>query len=76
MKMDSSTNKLVDIETISIDKNLSTAERVESFLRQIKDPYHFTCKGVSVTVSFDKNGGTLEENLKNYFKETLIKSLR
>jgi hypothetical protein len=70
--MISSANELVDIETISIDKNLSTSERVESFLKQIKNPYHFICKGVNVTVTFDKNGGTLEDNLKNYYKSKIM----
>jgi hypothetical protein len=72
IKMIASTNELVDIETISIDTNLSMSERVASFLKQIKNPYRFTCKGVSVTVSFNKNGGTLEDNLKEYYKSKVI----
>lgn len=66
-------DELVDIETVHIDENLSKEERIKSFLKQIKNPYCFKCKGVTVKVSFNENGKTFEECFKDYLKLKLLK---
>ena len=70
--MNMSENELVDIETVHIDENLSREERMRSFLKQIKNPYCFKCKGVTVKVSFNENGKTFEECMEDYYKLKLL----
>lgn len=60
-------NNLVDISTINVDKSLSREEKLIEFTRQIKDPYHFTCKGYEVTVTYGTKKLTLEECLVGIF---------
>ncbi len=59
--MNTMENELVDIETVHIDTNLSKEERIKSFLEQIKNPYCFKCKGVTVKFHLTKT----EKLLKN-----------
>ena len=37
------TESLVDINDISVDKNLPKSERIKEYIRQIKNPYCFKC---------------------------------
>ena len=55
---------LVDIRTVSVDKNLPKEERIAEFLRQIKDPYHFKCGKFIVTATFSQDGPSLEDCLR------------
>ena len=55
---------LIDIQDVTVDKNLSKKERITEFLRQIKDPYHFKCGKFTVTAKFAENGVTLEDCLQ------------
>jgi hypothetical protein len=45
-------NELVDIETVKINKELPPIERVEDYIRQIKNPYCYLSHGVKVKISF------------------------
>jgi hypothetical protein len=45
-------NELVDIETVEINKELPPIERVEDYIRQIKNPYCYLSHGVKVKISF------------------------
>lgn len=56
-------NDLTDIREVNVDRNLSKAERVREYVRQIKDPYHFKCGKFIVTAQFAANGPTLEDCL-------------
>jgi hypothetical protein len=58
-------SELVDICSVKIDKNLSYEERVVEYVRQIKNPYHFKCGKYSIKVSFNKNGPSFDECLRN-----------
>ena len=60
-----SNEALVDISTVVIDTNLPLNERVKSYLRQIKNPYHYKCGDITVRVSFADTNATLEERLKH-----------
>lgn len=59
--------KLVDIQTIKIDPLQSAAQRMESYLKQIKNPYCFLCGDTAVRVRFEQNGTDLTHRLKNYY---------
>ena len=55
---------LVDIRDVCVDKDLRKQERINEFVRQIKDPYHFRCGKFVVTARFAEDGPTLEECLQ------------
>ena len=44
------TKELVDIRTISVDKNLSKEERIAAFVKQIQNPYRFRCGDFVVNI--------------------------
>lgn len=55
---------LVDIQSISVDKNLSKDERIAEFIRQIGNPYCFRCGKFVVKARYADNGPSLEECLQ------------
>ena len=54
---------LVDIRTVSVDRTLPREARIAEFVRQIKNPYKFKCGKFTVTVKYADNGLTLEDCL-------------
>lgn len=58
---------LVDIRHIQIDMNLPAFERLEEYLQDIQNPYHFLCGHVTVYVCFSDEGNDLSTQLKHYF---------
>ena len=52
---------LVDIRDVKLDSSLDQAERVKSFLKQIKNPYCFRVGDVVVNVAYTKGGATLND---------------
>lgn len=54
---------LVDIQDVSVDKDLPREKRIAEFVRQIKNPYHFKCGKFTVRVQYAENGITLEDCL-------------
>jgi len=64
VKKDIISADLVDIRTVTVDKNLTKQERIAEFIRQIKNPYRFKCGKFTVTARFAENGATLEECLQ------------
>ena len=59
-----SDNNLIDIRTISVDKNLPKDERIAEYIRQIHNPYRFRCGKFIVTARFREDGPTLEDCLQ------------
>ena len=59
---------LVDIRDVSVNKELSRAERIAEFVQQIKNPYHFKCGRFTVRASFAPGGATLEECIKGILR--------
>jgi len=55
--------EMVDVSKVLVDLNLPKEQRIEDFVRQVKDPYHYTCEGNKVTAQFSKTGPTLEDCL-------------
>ena len=60
-------DNLVDISNFSIDQTLPLNEQIEEFFNKIKNPYHFKCGDVEVSVSYTENGDTVSEILEDYF---------
>lgn len=55
---------LVDIRDISVNQDLPKEERINEFLRQIKNPYCFRCGKFTVRAQFASGGPSLEDCLK------------
>ena len=56
---------LVDINDVSVDKNLPKHERIAEFVRQIKNPHRFKCGKFTIITKYADNGVSLEERLKS-----------
>lgn len=52
---------LVDLRDVKLDSHMGQAERIRSFLRQIKDPYCFRVGDVVVNVAYTEGGATLND---------------
>lgn len=57
---------LVDLADVTIE-GTTAAERLESFLSQIKNPYHYKVGKTTVHISFVPGAPPLEDKLKTYF---------
>lgn len=60
-------NELVDISSVHIDISLPTAERMNNYMRQVKNPYLFRSGSTVVRVRFDPDGTELCDILKRHF---------
>ncbi len=67
-KTNATTAELVDIRSVSVNRNLPKEERISDFVKQIKNPYLFKCGKYTVKASFSENGQTLEECIKRLIK--------
>lgn len=56
-------DNLVDLNSVTIDETLPVAERVASFVSQIKNPYCFRIGDVKVKVVYKEEGPTFQQNL-------------
>ncbi len=61
-------DRLVDIRDVKVDKTLPKHERIASFIRQIKNPYHFRCGDFIITTRFTEGGQTLEQCLQGILR--------
>jgi len=61
-------DNLVDIRDVTVEKDLPKEQRIESFVRQIRNPYRFRCGDFVVNASFSSSGMTLEECLKGILR--------
>lgn len=60
-RIDKNKDGLVDIRDVKLDSSLGQAERVQSFLQQIKNPYCFKVGDVVVNVAYTEGGVTLND---------------
>lgn len=60
-QVDKSIDSLIDIRNVKLDRNLGQAERVRSYLQQIKNPYCFKVGDVAVNVAYTEGGATLND---------------
>lgn len=56
-------SELADIDEVVINTDLRYEERLHDYIRQIKNPYCYRCKGMIVKISF-AGQRSLEECLK------------
>lgn len=57
-------DSLVDIADVAVDTALPRRQRVEDYIRQIRNPYCFRCGGIVVKSTFADTGDTLEDRLE------------
>lgn len=60
--------KIVEIEKVEIDTSLSKEEKIEEFVKEIRNPYRFKVGDIIVNVAFDENGLTLQDKMLQYFR--------
>lgn len=58
---------LVDIDHVVINPELGKQERMEEYVRQIKNPFCFVCNGIIVKANFSKTEDSLQDKLSSYF---------
>lgn len=56
---------LVDINDISVNKDLPKSERIKEYIRQIKNPYCFKCGNFVVTAKYNDKGLSIEDCLQS-----------
>lgn len=56
---------LVDINDISVNKDLPKPERIKEYIRQIKNPYRFKCGKFVVTAKYSDKGLSIEDCLQS-----------
>ena len=56
---------LVDINDISVNKDLPKPERIKEYIRQIKNPYCFKCGNFVVTAKCSDKGLSIEDCLQS-----------
>src|SRR5699024_10454131 len=62
------TDELVDIREVAVDKALPKEERIATFLHQIKNPYRFRCCGFLDNSAFANNSVPLDRCLQRLFR--------
>lgn len=60
--------KIVEIEKVEIDTSLPKEEKIEEFVKEIRNPYRFKVGDIIVNVVFDENGLTLQDKMMQYFR--------
>ena len=58
---DSARESLVDIRDVKLDSSMEQADRVRSFIQQVKNPYRFKVGDAVVNVAYTNGGATLNE---------------
>lgn len=58
-------DQLVDLRSVSIDREKSVPDRVRSFVEQVKNPYLFKVDDITVKVEFS-SGKRLEDALLSF----------
>ena len=58
-------DQLVDLRSVSIDREKFVPDRVRSFVEQVKNPYLFTVDDITVKVEFS-SGKRLEDALLSF----------
>ena len=60
-----SAESLVDINDVSVNKDLSKKERIAEFIKQIKNPYCFKCGDFIVKARYTETGLSMEDCLQS-----------
>ena len=62
---ESARESLVDIRDVKLDSSMEQADRVRSFIQQVKNPYRFKVGDVVVNVAYTNGGATLNESVRS-----------
>ncbi len=66
-------NNLVDISSVHIDPDLSSEQRMEHYIGQVKNPYCFMSGDTPVRIRFVNTEKNLSQSLINYFSNLKTK---
>lgn len=58
---------LVDIRTVTVNKELPLGERICDYIKQIKNPYCFKVSDTVVKIKFSDTNITMEQRMEGYF---------
>lgn len=61
-------NNLVDLDTVEIDPAKPIQERIQSFLKQIQNPYCFRIGDVAVKVNYRSDGPSFQQNFEDVLR--------
>lgn len=54
-------DELVDIKDVKVDKLLPKEEKIQEYVKQIKNPYQFKCGKFTVTATYSDTILTIED---------------
>jgi hypothetical protein len=57
-------NDLVDITTVSVDRDLPKEARILEYVKQIKNPYHYKCGKFTIIERHIAGGPSFEDCLR------------
>lgn len=57
---------LQDIRAVHIDTSLPCPERIQSYIKQIRDPYRYLDDGIVVEIGYANTDISLQDRLKAY----------
>lgn len=61
-------DELVERSTVKIDPNATREERLQSYIKQIKNPYCYMDGKTAVKISFAETNTTMEDCIAHYLK--------
>lgn len=65
-----------DLSEIKIRQDYNKEEKIQDFLRQIQDPYHFYVEDIEVAVSFAPDGELLQTILEHNLEQMILLGLQ
>ena len=58
---------IIDIFELTIDQSLPKDTKLLEVTRRTGNPYHFKCRGITITARYDNNAPSLENHVKRLF---------
>ena len=65
-------NNLVDIQDIKINPNYSKEQKIEQYVKDIKDPYRFKIDDMIINIEFSDSEFSLQDGIFNYIKSKIF----
>lgn len=63
-------DSLSDIQMITADASLPPMERIENYLQQVKNPYHFKVNDIGVMLDWADTENTIQNQMTELIKAT------
>ena len=70
------TSMLQELTDIKINYDMDIEEKLDSFFRQIKNPYCFLINGTPVQISFQNHNQTIDDCLTHYFNNKKMQKIK